>query len=313
MNGASAAAGEWLTDFDQAQALAKRTDRPLLVHFYAQWCGPCKQMERDVLHTPEVAAHLNGPIVAVMLDTERVPQLVSRFGVQSIPTDLFLTPDGRVLGMMNGAKPKSDYLRRVAAAESQYDRIRQLSLAKSDGSAEGPRLLKPEPRIDLPTGPPERGSRESAYGPDPASAAASPLKFRPRSDGVVLLGLKGFSPVALFEDRRWAKGEPRYAWEHQGLTYLMASQEEFRKFQRESERYAPRLLGCDPVLYYDDGRAVPGSTQYAAMFDDALFLFQSPATRAKFRESPERYTKRRTVLLIDEIETAAWDGGAGVH
>ena len=308
---APARAGQWHTDFAVAEAEAKRTDRPMLVHFFATWCGPCKQMDREVLHTPDVMRHLGREIVGVMLDTAQVPDLVSRFGVESIPTDVFLTPDGRKLGEMNGYRPKDDYLRRVVAVEGQYERIRRLHLVSSGTpDAGGPRLPTLDPRIDPPAGPPERPGTPGS-GPSPAPAGpASPLRVRPRADGAVLLGLKGFSPVGLYESRKWSKGDPRFAWEHQGLTYLMSSEDELRKFQRDSERYAPRLLGCDPVLYFDEGRAVPGSTQHAAMFDDGLYLFNSPATRAKFRESPERYTKRRTVLLIDEIELAGRGGAS---
>lgn len=292
-------AAGWHSEFAAAQAEATRLDRPLLVHFFAEWCGPCKKMDREVLYAPDFLARVSREVVPVKLDVDQNKALSQRYKIESVPTDLFLTPDGRVLGSMNGYRPKDDYLRRVAGVEKQYSRLRDLYLARSDakvpirGAADDvgpkfPTLAKPE--ID--PAPPET----------PAGSAGPRIK--PRTDGTVLLGLKGHSPVALYRDRKWVKGDLKFAWEHQGLTYLMASAEELKEFQQDAEKYAPRLLGCDPVLYFDDGRAVPGSTRYAAYFADALYLFTSAETRTKFRDEPERYTRRRTVLLIDEMEPA---------
>ena len=159
-----------------------------------------------------------------------------------------------------------------------------------------PTLDAPESDAETPADTkPDAGSVPSSSGKvDP------PIRVKPRSDGTVLLGLKGYSPVALHSGRQWVKGSPRFAWEHQGLTYLMTSAEELARFQDDAERYAPRLLGCDPVLYYDEERAVPGSTSYAALFADGLFLFTSAETRDTFRANPERYPRRRTVLLTEE-------------
>ncbi|MGC1272781.1 MAG: thioredoxin family protein [Planctomycetaceae bacterium] len=297
VSGANPATG-WKSDFAAARAEAVRLDRPLLVHFYADWCGPCKRMDREVLHTPEFVARASRRVVAVKIDVERHRDVAERYGVDSLPTDLFLAPDGRVLGMMNGYRPKDDYFRRVVAIESQYDRLRDLYLARSDGKAPvrattdgaGPRFpVLDRPELDSPS--------------EPAPDAPKPgIRLKPRADGTLLLGLKGYSPVALHDRRQWLKGNPRFAWEHQGLTYFMGSAEELAKFQDDAERYAPRLLGCDPVLYYDEGRAVPGSTSFAALFDEGLFLFTSRETREAFRASPDRYTRRRTVLLIEECE-----------
>jgi len=293
-----AAGAGWHSDFAAAQAEAMRLDRPLLVHFYAEWCGPCKRMDREVLYAPDFVARLGRQVVAVKLDVDRAEEIGRKYQIQSVPTDLFLTPDGRVLGSMNGYRAKGDYLRRVAAIENQYARLRDLYLAQSDGKLPlhgaatdtGPKFPTLEPPEVEPAPKPERS-------PTPGP------RVKPRTDGRVLLGLKGHSPVALYHDRKWVKGDPKFAWEHQGLTYLTASADELKKFQEDAERYAPRLLGCDPVLYFDEGRAVPGSTRFAAYFSDGLYLFTSAETRAKFREKPDEYTRRRTVLLIDELES----------
>ena len=295
-----ASAGGWHSDFSAAKAEAIRLDCPLLIHFYADYCGPCKRLDREVLHSPALTGQLGHELVGVKVDTQQAGDLVQQYGISSIPADVFLTPRGRVLGMMNGYRPPDDYLKRVAAVEQQYTRLRSMSVGYQGGEAPvggGPRLP-----AQSPTAPAGGGSAPSA-APSTGTGAATGLRVRPRSDGTLLVGLRGYSPVTLYRERRWLAGEAEFAWEHQGLTYLMTSAAEREVFAETPEKYAPRLLGCDPVLYFDEQRAVPGSTRFAAFYEDNLFLFASPASRATFREQPDRYARRRTVLLIEEIET----------
>lgn len=292
----------WYGDFSAAQGEAQRANRPILVHFGADWCAPCKRMEREVLHNPVFLTSLNRQVVPVKVDVDQDRSLARKYGIESVPTDLFLSPDGRVLGVMNGFRPANDYLQRVAAIESQFGRQKELFFALSDkdssvkatGGDAGPRF----PTLDAP----ETNSIEVIQDDSKATARPVGPVLKPRSDGTVLVGLKGYCPVSLYRDRIWVKGDQKFRWEHQGLTYFLASAEEWERFRMEAERYAPRLLGCDPVLYFDEGKAVPGSTSFAIYFDEVLYLFKSTETRARFRETPERYTRRQTVLLIDELE-----------
>lgn len=298
--------GGWHQEFASAQADAKRLDRPILVHFSAEWCGPCKRMDREVLHNRSFLDSLGRQVVPVKVDVDRDRELARRYQVESVPTDLFLTPDGRVLGVMNGFRSPEDYLSRVAAVDRQYGRQKELFFALSEGDASHdalggelgphfPTLKAPEP--DAPE-PDRTKSTPSEGGPRPNGPV-----LKPRTDGTVLVGLKGHCPVTLYWERKWVKGNSRFRWEHQGLTYFLATGEDQEKFRMEAERYAPRLLGCDPVLYFDEGRAVPGSTSFAVYFEEVLYLFASPETRSRFRETPERYTRRQTVLLLDEMES----------
>src|SRR5215472_6571721 len=86
----------WKTDFAAAQEEAKKLNRPLVVHFHAVWCGPCKIMEREVLHTPQVLKTLDAGFVAVKVDVDKYRAVSDRFGVTNMPTDLVIGPDGKV-------------------------------------------------------------------------------------------------------------------------------------------------------------------------------------------------------------------------
>lgn len=79
-------------------------DKPAIVDFYADWCGPCK-MIAPVLE--ELAAEYDGQIYIYKIDTEAEQQLSAEFGIRSIPTLLFVPMDGQPQ-MSQGALPKNE-------------------------------------------------------------------------------------------------------------------------------------------------------------------------------------------------------------
>ena len=81
----------------------------------------------------------------------------------------------------------------------------------------------------------------------------------------------------------------------------MADANELRQFRANPERYAPKLLGCDPVLLNETDRAIAGKIDFGAYFDGELYFFVSAKSRKIFRAKPLRYTRTRHVLRVDHI------------
>lgn len=76
---------------------------PAIIDFYADWCGPCK-MVAPVLE--ELATEYGGKIIIYKVDTEAEMELAAAFGIQSIPTFLFIPVDADPM-MQPGAFPKN--------------------------------------------------------------------------------------------------------------------------------------------------------------------------------------------------------------
>lgn len=76
---------------------------PAIIDFYADWCGPCK-MVAPILE--ELAKEYNGKLIIYKVDTEKEQELAAVFGIQSIPTFLFIPREGKPM-MQPGALSKS--------------------------------------------------------------------------------------------------------------------------------------------------------------------------------------------------------------
>jgi thioredoxin 1 len=76
---------------------------PAIIDFYADWCGPCKSVA-PVLE--ELSDEYEGKLTIYKLDTDKEAELSSVFGIQSIPTFLFIPVDGAPM-LQRGAVPKN--------------------------------------------------------------------------------------------------------------------------------------------------------------------------------------------------------------
>jgi thioredoxin 1 len=95
------------TNFDQTI----NSDKPVLVDFWAEWCGPCKMIGPIV---EELAGDYDGKAVVGKLNVDENPMTAAKFGIRSIPT-LLVFKGGQVVDKQIGAVPKSILEKKLAA------------------------------------------------------------------------------------------------------------------------------------------------------------------------------------------------------
>lgn len=90
-------------NFDE---LVLRSEKPVLLDFWATWCGPCRMVAPIV----EEIAEENESIAVGKIDVDESRELAIRFGISSIPT-LVLMKDGEAVATVVGFRPKADLLK----------------------------------------------------------------------------------------------------------------------------------------------------------------------------------------------------------
>ncbi|MET3792131.1 thioredoxin [Aquamicrobium terrae] len=90
-------------DKDNFQADVLDAKEPVVVDFWAEWCGPCKMIGPSL---EEISNELGGKVKIAKLNIDENPELAAQFGVRSIPT-LMIFKDGQVADTKVGAAPKT--------------------------------------------------------------------------------------------------------------------------------------------------------------------------------------------------------------
>lgn len=94
------------SNFDE---IVVKSDKPVLVDFWAEWCGPCKMMLPIV---EEISAEYEGKIVVAKVDVDGNPGTAAKFGIRNIPTILFFK-GGSVADKQVGAVPKNSLVEKI--------------------------------------------------------------------------------------------------------------------------------------------------------------------------------------------------------
>jgi len=249
------ASNHWFKSYDEARQLAARKKLPLLLHFDATWCGACRRMDRDVLHREQVTELLGKAAIGVKIDSDQHRKLIAEFKISTLPTEVVVLADGSVGGRYVGGGSLDKYVARLKTISGKNREVIE--------------------SLD-----PDADSDDVA---DVDSNKRSCLIVR--HDGKVV-GVGGYSPVALTVQREWKKGNDQHVATHEGVDYFLQSAEEVLQFNEDPNRYIPKLHGCDLVELFQENRATAGSIEYGSFYLGQAFFFASMENRERFEDNP---------------------------
>jgi len=98
---------EKVFDYDNNEKWNYEGEVPAIIDFYADWCGPCKQVAPIM---KELAQEYDGRVLIYKVDTDAEQELAGMFGIESIPSILFI-PVGEQPQMVTGALPKESFVK----------------------------------------------------------------------------------------------------------------------------------------------------------------------------------------------------------
>ncbi len=246
--------GDWTESLDEARTLSAEKKIPVILHFEATWCGACRRMDSQVLNDSAVKEFLGQRVIGVKVDADRHRSLIDRYQVATLPTEIVIAPDGTEGARYVGAVSLSSYLARLeAVAEKKPGTVAAQQDARTDGETEKTRSC-----------------------------------LIVRRDGK-MVGLGGFSPVALADNRKWQPGKEEFVVSFQEVEYFLQSEDEVTRFEANPEDFVPHLHGCDPVELHRSKLARTGAIEFGAFYKGEVFFFASLQNRTRFQNNPAWY------------------------
>jgi thiol:disulfide interchange protein DsbD len=103
----------WTASLTQARKTAKLQHKPILIDLYAEWCGPCKEMLRTTYKDKQVVAR-SKQFVPVLINVDKQPEVAAKYGVEAIPTVIFLNSKGNLIRKEVGFHDTDEFLKLTA-------------------------------------------------------------------------------------------------------------------------------------------------------------------------------------------------------
>ncbi|MFO8010222.1 MAG: thioredoxin family protein [Dehalococcoidia bacterium] len=100
---------QWLSDWDEAMEQAKANDKPIAINFFTDLCPACRSLDENTFANKEVAGFMCENFINVKSNSARTG-LHANYGIWSVPTTVFTTPDGTEMGRITGYFPPERFI-----------------------------------------------------------------------------------------------------------------------------------------------------------------------------------------------------------
>jgi thioredoxin-related protein/YHS domain-containing protein len=265
----------WDNDVRVALSKAKKSGRPLLIQFTAEWCHFCHKMKATTFADGTVKRKINDQFIPVMLDADQHAELVSRLNLKGLPATVVVDPNLRILKKLNGYQD-------VDKLNAELDSV--IVARKKVASVGFTRPSRPSTRNvtkgPLPT---VRPGVAQVKSPEPPSPKAEPIKALP-------VAFDGLCLVALRDERALQKGTRKFSLKYKGQVVSFASQESLVAFRENPTRYWPKHNGACQVAG-STGKPLAGKPEFGVMFRNNVWLFSSAENMNRFVADPGKYAK----------------------
>ena len=217
----------WVSDWRIARNRAQAENRLVLLHFWSDTCVPCKRLERNVFNRGDVARAITSVYIPVKINIDQSPQLRQFYKVESVPYDIIVDPNGKVLRRQNSPPDANEYITLLDTAKSQYYAHANPSVAQTQPASLGqrsPQASPVNPGNGFATQPPNStGTRSSSFRPAANDSLGSATQANGSTIPNSLLGSSSGQSV---------NPAPQYANPYAGADRATANQQQQQQQQR---------------------------------------------------------------------------------